>query len=662
MKTGRRRVMATATVAGLVVCLLLVSALASARATGHDPPASAEKGMHIRPVSSSSSSQSTSAGFLSGSWPVYAEEEISVHPYPVQAGVPTEVCVQLYNPTPTSQEVEVQFSWSEFGIGLAFTPIDGPQYVLVPALGEVTECIFWVPPLDGQVCLQVDLSVPGHDTVWSQRNMDVDEPLAPGTPHVRAFAVRNPLDHEVTITLGLVPHLPDWGLELSQDVLPSMGSGEVREVLLTVTPPGDLPADEQPVVDVEAFAEGDLIGGFRKMYRPLGDLITIWEDSVSNVSPAVAYNTLHDEYLVVWHNFRPVTTDIYARRVGSDGTVKSSFTVVTGEGETYNYPAVAYSPVQDQYLIVYVHQSSTADYDIKARRVTWDGGLISEEFVIRDDVDKQWLPAVAYNSADDEYLVVYNNSWVGGLDDIAAQRVKASDGALLSWRNIATGAGGDGNSRFFPDVAYNESRNEYLIAYSYEYSPTDWDIYARVASANLGTLSSELHIVADTDFQDSVALAAGPDEYLAVWDDGPSYVVSPVYRTIRARRVTGAGALQPSMVIVDESAEVHQRPDVAYGGVWGYSLTWEFEVSYADNDVLGRWVRPGQNQPTGGYYPIDTRAAQQEQPALACDPSADCLVAYMDGWNPGTEIDYEIRGRIVGPWHVYVPLALRNAP
>ena len=268
MKTGRRRVMATATVAGLVVCLLLVSAVASARVTGHDPPASAEKGMHIRPVSSSSSSQSTSAGFLSGSWPVYAEEEISVHPYPVQAGVPTEVCVQLYNPTPTPQEVEVQFSWSEFGIGLAFTPIDGPQYVLLPALGEVTECIFWVPPLDGQVCLQVDLSVPGHEPVWSQRNMDVDEPLVPGTPHVRAFAVRNPLDHEVTITLGLVPHLPDWGLELSQDVLPSMGSGEVREVLLTVTPPGDLPADEQPVVDVEAFVEGDLIGGFRKMYRP----------------------------------------------------------------------------------------------------------------------------------------------------------------------------------------------------------------------------------------------------------------------------------------------------------------------------------------------------------------------------------------------------------
>lgn len=397
----------------------------------------------------------------------------------------------------------------------------------------------------------------------------------------------------------------------------------------------------------------------------VGDLITIWEDSVSNVSPAVAYNTLHGEYLVVWHNYRPVTTDIYARRVGSDGTLRSSFTVVSDDGETYNYPAVAYSPVQDQYLIVYVHESSSTDYDIKAKRVTWDGGLIGEESVIRDEVDKQHLLAVAYNSTDDEYLVVYNNWWAGGLEDIAAQRVKASDGTLLSWRNIATGAGGDEKSRYFPDVAYNESRNEYLIAYAYEYSPTDWDIYARVASADLGTLSSELHIADDTDFQGFVALAAGPDEYLAVWDSGPSYVIIPDYRSIHARRVTGAGTLQPPMVIVDwpgPPAEAYERPDVAYGGAWGYLLTWRFLHSLSENDVFGRFVRSGQNQPWGSYFGIDERLADSDQAALACNASAHCLVVYMDNWNPGAEVDSEIRGRFVGPWHMFVPLVLRNAP
>jgi hypothetical protein len=396
----------------------------------------------------------------------------------------------------------------------------------------------------------------------------------------------------------------------------------------------------------------------------LGDLITVFEDSVSNVSPAVAYNTLHDEYLVVWHNFRPVTTDIYARRVGSNGAVKSWFCVATADGETYTYPSVAYSPAQDQYLIAYVHQSSSTDYDIKAKRLSWNGGLISEEFVIKDDVDKQWVPAVAYNSVDDEYLVVYNNWWAGGLSDIAAQRVRASDGTLLSWANIATGGGtgGDGKSRWFPDVAYNASRNEYLIAYTYEFSGTDCDIFATMASANLGTLSSELHIVDDTDYQDRVALAAGPDEYLAVWEDGPSYVGIPAYRTIGARRVTGAGTLEPPMVIVDETDEVHERPDVAYRGIWGYLTTWPFQFAYGDGNVLGRCVGSGQNEPAGSRFAIDDRADDQDEAALACAPSGDCLVVYQDDWNTGPEIDLEIRGRLAGPWHSYLPLAIRNAP
>ena len=63
---------------------------------------------------------------------------------------------------------------------------------------------------------------------------------------------------------------------------------------------------------------------------------------------------------------------------------------------------------------------------------------------LNDDSDRQWHAAVAYNSVDDEYLVVYENLWAGGLQDIDARRVRASDGTPLgdpSGVNIATGAG-----------------------------------------------------------------------------------------------------------------------------------------------------------------------------------------------------------------------------
>jgi hypothetical protein len=200
--------------------------------------------------------------------PPYAEREITVEPYPALAGRPSEICVELRNPTPYSRDVEVQFSWADFGIGLGFTPIDGRRSVYLPPYSVVKECIHWVPPASGHVCLQVELFIDGYPTQRSQRNIDVNEPLEPRTPHAMTFPVGNPFDHPVTVTLGLIPHFPDWGLELSQDVLPNMAPGEAREVTLTVTPPDDLPADGDVIVDVEAYVEGELIGGFRKIYRP----------------------------------------------------------------------------------------------------------------------------------------------------------------------------------------------------------------------------------------------------------------------------------------------------------------------------------------------------------------------------------------------------------
>ena len=201
--------------------------------------------------------------------PIYAESEIFIHPYPPRAREPTEVGVEVRNPTPDPQVVTITLSAADFGIGLPFAPIHDPITVRVPPLGLVRPAIMWLPPHGGLWCIQVQITIPGFEEVfWSRRNIDVGEPLEPRVPHSRAFPVGNPLDHPVTITLGLIPHMLDWGLELSQDTLLSMGPGEVREVTLTVTPPDDLPGDGDPIVDVEAYAEGELIGGFRKIFRP----------------------------------------------------------------------------------------------------------------------------------------------------------------------------------------------------------------------------------------------------------------------------------------------------------------------------------------------------------------------------------------------------------
>jgi len=202
--------------------------------------------------------------------PVYAESEITIDPYPVQVGQLTEVCVKLHNPTPLSQDVEVQFSWASFGIGLPFTPINEPYSVQLPPYSTSYQCTHWVPPISGHICVQVTLEDQGYEPQSSQRNIDVSGTLQPGIPDVLTFPVGNPLDVPITVILKLSPYLTDWTYQLSQDVIQDLNPGEIHQVILIVIPPSGqpLPSDNTPIVDVEAYVDDELIGGFRKVFRP----------------------------------------------------------------------------------------------------------------------------------------------------------------------------------------------------------------------------------------------------------------------------------------------------------------------------------------------------------------------------------------------------------
>jgi len=200
--------------------------------------------------------------------PIYAESELFIQPYPVLAGTPTEVGADIRNPTPITQTFSVEFSVSNFGIGLPFAPINPPTEVTLPPNSIQRVTTFWIPPGEGLWCVQVEIQLPGHSPVFSQRNIDVGEPLEIDVPHAREIPVGNPDTQPHTVTLGLIPHIDGWEYSLSQDVLQNMQPGEVRPVLLTVTPHGELPPDGTPVVDVEAYIGGNLIGGIRKLFRP----------------------------------------------------------------------------------------------------------------------------------------------------------------------------------------------------------------------------------------------------------------------------------------------------------------------------------------------------------------------------------------------------------
>jgi len=201
--------------------------------------------------------------------PIYAEREIHITPYPPRERQPTEICTEVRNPTDVAQTFTVTFSVANFGIGLPFHPI-ATRVITLPPHSTGMVCMMWVPPFAGHFCAQITIVQPGHEPVWSQRNMDVGEIFIPGQPSTLMFPVGNPTTKPATVTLGLVPHVEGWGFELSQDVLPNLPPNATRLVTLTVTPPlgQPFPEPESPVVDVEAYIGRELIGGFRKLFHP----------------------------------------------------------------------------------------------------------------------------------------------------------------------------------------------------------------------------------------------------------------------------------------------------------------------------------------------------------------------------------------------------------
>ncbi|MFO7697043.1 MAG: hypothetical protein R6X16_07790, partial [Anaerolineae bacterium] len=100
-----------------------------------------------------------------------------------------------------------------------------------------------------------------------------------------------------------------------------------------------------------------------------------------SVLPAVAYNPVHDEYLVVWANFQDDWShDIWARRVTGQGVaLDAPFCVSTFPAEYHENPAVAFNPVTEEYLVAYVRQLEGSGYtDVYARRLHYDGDWISD--------------------------------------------------------------------------------------------------------------------------------------------------------------------------------------------------------------------------------------------------------------------------------------------
>lgn len=409
-----------------------------------------------------------------------------------------------------------------------------------------------------------------------------------------------------------------------------------------------------------ASKDVDLQGAAIQSAPPLSSFLNIRVDTIENQLPKVVYNSRHNEFLVVWEERVIPRSEIFGQRVGLDGSLKgNAIRLAYDSSFAISLPAVAYSSKQDKYLIAYTITLSATDYDIRSVLMNWDGSSITDISIDPSSNTRHWYPAVAYNYQNDEFIVVYEY-YKTGTDgrEIIAQRRQAGSGIKIGGNTVVAGVTGE--VRRFPQLAYSSSRNEYFFAYVHaaNTNPTSFTkIRGKRFNADLSTVLTNETDLTTNDYADGVSLAAGPDEFLAVWSEKASGGPEKIW----GRRVNGSGTLGPFVKFADHTPQSCVEPAVAFSPIYGYFISWRFvSGGSTGDDIYGRFIRAGQDAPTDVEFVIDNTNFSQRSPAQACASSGACLLVEEDNWSPLSASDYQIRGKLVLTYPIYLPLILRN--
>ena len=187
-------------------------------------------------------------------------------------------------------------------------------------------------------------------------------------------------------------------------------------------------------------------------------------------------------------------------------------------------------------------------------------GVISgaqADFLVRQGSGKDWLPAVAYNGTDHEYLVVCSEEIFNGtiwLDWVRGQRV-GEDGTMIGSSFTVYPYG------LSPIVAYNSAAHEYLVGFN----PGSGYVGQRVSST--GTTIGVPTTLMDGVSDGRLLYNSITGQYLFLGAVLVQYPTGSGYYNIRvsSRKIGADGQPLTSPLLVDERAHGFAPPEPAFG-------------------------------------------------------------------------------------------------
>ncbi len=265
--------------------------------------------------------------------------------------------------------------------------------------------------------------------------------------------------------------------------------------------------------------------------------------------PKVAFNSNNDEYLVVYHWSNAIlfpwfNRQVHAARLSEDGKYIANY-IISDLPNGCALPDVAYDPVNDRYLVVWMYDKNGdgSDWNVHGRFVPTGGPIVaSSSFPISELTQwDEYSPRLAYGNTRKDFAVVVNllrndgsplKPYIGGF------QIEADGSGLpMTGDGLDFSISRSGENIFNPDLTYNTYLDEYMVVYD-----NIADIYANTVNGVNFSVSSGIAIteltspyspLAGSHDRPAIAFSLKNKRYVITWDTdrlaGQGKIYSRIY-------------------------------------------------------------------------------------------------------------------------------------
>ncbi|MGH9460644.1 MAG: hypothetical protein ACRD1X_05475, partial [Vicinamibacteria bacterium] len=245
---------------------------------------------------------------------------------------------------------------------------------------------------------------------------------------------------------------------------------------------------------------------------------------------------------------------------------------------------------------------------------------------IRNPDGLQMFQGVAYNSADDEYALIYQ-----GNGTALAQRLDVT-GAFIPSEVALDGPIGVSNV----GIVYNPTANAYLAIYR-----SDENIYGRYLANDL-TLLGTRFLIGTGGAVGTAAFSVTSDRYLVVWREGPS-PIKVKYAFIEGDSTSVDPIIEKNILATGDNVQT------AWGSVSDkFLVVYTRTVGTLAEETFGKIVE-GDGSDRSNEFLINGGNRAQTNPQVAYATSHDVFLVSTEDWRKKECCRADVNGQRVGP-------------